>query len=118
MSLNVCIAGATGWVGRPLSAAISRSEDLKLVGAVSRTHQGKKLGDVIDEPGLDLVSARAVEEALHVPTDVLVDYTRPDVVKANVLTAISRGVHVVIGTSGLAEEDFAEINEAALAQQD
>src|ERR1044072_4737015 len=117
MSLNVCIAGATGWVGRPLSTAISRSEDLKLAGAVSRTHQGKNLSDVIDEVGLDLVITGSVEEALHVPTDVLVDYTRPDVVKANVLTAISRGVHVVIGTSGLAEEDFAEINADAISHR-
>ena len=114
MSLNVCIAGATGWVGRPLSAAVFRSADLKLVGAVSRTHQGKDLGEVLGEPGLDLVISGSVAEALRVPTDVLVDYTRPDVVKANVLTAISRGVHVVIGTSGLADEDFVEINRAAL----
>ena len=114
MSLNVCIAGATGWVGRPLSVAVYHSEDLKLVGAVSRTYKGRKLGDVIGEPGLDLVISEQVAEALRIPTDVLVDYTRPDVVKANVLTAISRGVHVVIGTSGLAEEDFVEINEAAL----
>jgi 4-hydroxy-tetrahydrodipicolinate reductase len=116
MSLKVCIAGATGWVGRPLSAAIFRSEDLKLAGAVSRTYEGQNLGEVIDEPGLDLIVSATVEEALRIQTDVLVDYTRPDVVKANVLTAISLGVHVVIGTSGLADEDFAEINEAALTR--
>jgi 4-hydroxy-tetrahydrodipicolinate reductase len=114
MSLNVCIAGATGWVGKPLSVAVHGCEDLRLVGAVSRSFQGRKLGEVIDEPGLDLVISGSVEEALRAPTDVLVDYTRADVVKANVLTAISRGVHVVIGTSGLMEEDFVEINEAAL----
>jgi 4-hydroxy-tetrahydrodipicolinate reductase len=45
---------------------------------------------------------------------VLVDYTRADVVKANVMTAITKGVHVVIGSSGLTEEDFVEINRAAL----
>jgi 4-hydroxy-tetrahydrodipicolinate reductase len=114
MSLNVCIAGATGWVGRPLSLAVFRSEDLRLVGAVSRTYEGKNLGEVLGEPGLDLSISGSVAEALRIPTDVLVDYTRPDVVKSNALTAISRGVHVVIGTSGLAEEDFAEINRAAL----
>src|SRR5918911_3349052 len=101
MSLNVCIAGATGWVGKPLSVAVHGCEDLRLVGAVSRSHQGKKLGEVIDEPGLDLVISGSVEEALRSKTDVLVDYTRPDAVKLNVLMAISRGVHVVIGTSGL-----------------
>jgi 4-hydroxy-tetrahydrodipicolinate reductase len=47
----------------------------------------------------------------------LVDYTKADVVKANVMTAIHKGVHVVIGSSGLTEEDFAEINQAAWDNQ-
>jgi len=48
---------------------------------------------------------------------VLVDYTKADVVKANVMTAIHKGVHVVIGSSGLTEEDFSEINQAAWDNQ-
>jgi 4-hydroxy-tetrahydrodipicolinate reductase len=56
----------------------------------------------------------SVVEALATPTDVLVDYTRADVVKANVMTAITKGIHVVIGSSGLTAEDFGEINQAAL----
>ena len=99
MSLNVCIAGATGWVGKPLSMEVQRADDLNLVGAVSRSHQGENLGDVLGEPGLDLVISRLVADALNASTDVLVDYTAPEVVKANVLTAIGKGVHVVIGTS-------------------
>ena len=114
MSLNICIAGATGWVGRPLSLEVSKAADLNLVSAVSRTYQGKRLGDLLDEPGLDLVISESVAEALQTQVDVLVDYTRPDVVKANVLTAISKGVHVVIGTSGLSDEDFVEIDQAAI----
>lgn len=114
MSLNVCIAGATGWVGRPLSLEVARADDLKLVGAVSRTYKGKRLGDVLHKPGLDLVISESVAEALQTRADVLVDYTRADVVKANVLTAISKGVHVVIGTSGLSDDDFAEIDQAAI----
>jgi 4-hydroxy-tetrahydrodipicolinate reductase len=113
MSLNVCIAGATGWVGRPLCMEVYRADDLNLVGAVSRSHEGENLRDVLDDPGLDLVINRSVEDALNASTDVLVDYTAPEAVKANVLTAIGKGVHVVIGTSGLTEEDFDEINRAA-----
>ena len=45
---------------------------------------------------------------------MLVDYTNADVVKANVLTAIGRGGHVVIGSSGLTDDDFEEINQTAL----
>jgi len=115
MALKVCVAGATGWVGKPLCAAVSRAGDLVLVGAVSRTHSGQNLKDVTGDPGLDLTIRGSVAEAVETPPDVLVDYTQADAVKANVMEAIHRGVHVVIGTSGLTEADFAEIHQAALA---
>lgn len=114
MRLRVCVAGATGWVGKPLCIAISEADNLRLVGAVSRTHKGQRLKDAIGDLNLDLTVSGSVGEALVTPTDVLVDYTRADVVKANVMAAITKGVHVVIGSSGLTEEDFGEINQAAL----
>jgi 4-hydroxy-tetrahydrodipicolinate reductase len=117
MKLKVCVAGATGWVGKPLCLAISGADDLSLVGAVSRTHKGRSLKDVSDDSTLDLVISGSVAEALDTRTDVLVDYTKADVVKSNVMAAIGRGVHVVIGTSGLTDEDFIEINRAALEQK-
>jgi 4-hydroxy-tetrahydrodipicolinate reductase len=113
MKLRVCVAGATGWVGKPLCAAVSRADDLSLVGAVSRSHKGRSLKDALGDEGPDLLVSGSVAEALDTPTDVFVDYTKADAVKANVLTAIRRGVHVVIGSSGLTEEDFAEVGRAA-----
>lgn len=113
MSLNVCVAGATGWVGGPLCLAVSGADDLNLVGAVSRTHRGRSLGEVLGDPSIGLTVSGSVAEALDAPTDVLVDYTSADVVKANVLTAVGRGVHVVVGSSGLTDEDFVEIDRAA-----
>ena len=114
MKLKVCIAGATGWVGKPLCLAVSEADDLTLVGAISRTHKGQRLNDVLGTSNLDLIISGSVAEALETPTDVLVDYTNADVVKANVMTAIRKGVHVVIGSSGLTDEDFTEISHAAL----
>jgi 4-hydroxy-tetrahydrodipicolinate reductase len=117
MNLRICIAGATGWVGKPLCIAVSRAEDLSLAGAVSRGSRGRSLKDVLGDSSLDLPDLKisgSVAEALDTPADVFVDYTKADVVKAHVMTAIDRGVHVVIGTSGLADEDFAEIDRAAL----
>src|SRR5919112_5522324 len=113
MKLNVCIAGATGWVGKPLCLAVSGADDLNLVGAVSRTHKGRNLKDALGNSDLDLTVSGSVAEALNTPTDVLVDYTKADVVKGNVLTAIGKGVNVVIGSSGLTDEDFVEIGRAA-----
>lgn len=117
MKINVCIAGATGWVGKPLCIAISETDDLDLVGAVSRTHRGQNLRDILKQSNIDLIISGSVDEALETPTDVLVDYTKADVVKSNVMTAVRKGVHVVIGSSGLTDEDFVEINEAALEKK-
>ena len=44
---------------------------------------------------------------------MLVDYTHADVVGENVLAALARGVHVVVGSSGLTAEDYAEIDALA-----
>jgi 4-hydroxy-tetrahydrodipicolinate reductase len=117
MKLKICVAGATGWVGQPLCLAVSATDDLELVGAVSRSHAGRKLGEVIGNSDLDLTISGSVAEALDRPTDVLVDYTSAAAVKANVLAAISNGVHVVIGSSGLTDADFNEINQAALERK-
>ena len=114
MKLKICIAGATGWVGKPLCQAVSQADDLRLVGAVSRSHQGRSLKDVVENSDLDLIISGSVDEALDKSTDVLVDYTKADVVKAHVMTAIRKGVHVVIGSSGLTDQDFVEIHQAAL----
>ena len=53
-----------------------------------------------------------VAEALG-DADVLIDYTSATAVKPNALAAIEAGVAVVIGTSGLTADDFAEIDAAA-----
>jgi 4-hydroxy-tetrahydrodipicolinate reductase len=40
---------------------------------------------------------------------VAVDFTTPEAVKDNVRYCIDRGIHVVVGTTGLTEDDFAEL---------
>src|SRR5450759_1979678 len=61
----------------------------------------------------DVHISGSTEEALATPCDVFVDYTSATAVKANVLQAIAAGHHVVIGSSGLSDDDFAEIDRAA-----
>jgi len=94
--------------------AVAGADDLSLVGAVSRTQKGRSLKEAVGGSVPDVTVSGSVAEALETPCDVLVDYTKADAVKENVLTAIEKGVHVVIGSSGLTDEEFVEINEAAL----
>ena len=46
---------------------------------------------------------------------MVIDYPHPTVAKAHVMTAIARGVPMVLGTAGLAAADFEQIDEAAKA---
>lgn len=113
MALNVCIAGATGWAGSELARAFTRTKDLSLSSVISRRYAGQNLGDVLSEPDLDCPIFSHVTESLMNPCDVFVEYTKPGIAKFNVLTAITSGSHVVIGTSGLTEDDYSEIDSAA-----
>jgi 4-hydroxy-tetrahydrodipicolinate reductase len=100
--IRVCVAGVTGWTGSAVAEAVEAAGDLELVAGVSRSDPGH---------------FSSVAEALDaVAADVLVDYTHSNVVKANTLTAIERGVAVVVGSSGLSAADYAEIDAAAQAK--
>jgi 4-hydroxy-tetrahydrodipicolinate reductase len=92
---------------------VGKAADLELVSAVSRTHAGRTLGEVLAEPGLATPIFASVADALAVPCDVLVEFTSPESAKGNILAALEHRCHVVVGTSGLAEDDFAAIDAVA-----
>jgi 4-hydroxy-tetrahydrodipicolinate reductase len=106
--LNVCFAGITGWTAAPIVPAIVASPDLALTAGVARSAAGQTLA------GVPVFAT--VQEALEsAPVDVVVDFTKADAVRGNVSVAIDARKHVVIGTSGLAAADYAEIDEHARA---
>jgi 4-hydroxy-tetrahydrodipicolinate reductase len=113
MGIRVVLAGATGWAGSELARAIAGTGDIVLVGAVSRKNAGKSLGEVLSDQRLALGIKGSAEEALAAGCDVFFDYTRAEAAKANALAALEAGAHVVIGTSGLGQGDYAEIDAAA-----
>jgi 4-hydroxy-tetrahydrodipicolinate reductase len=118
--IKICIAGATGKIGRQLVRAICESADLELVGAVSRGGQNRKLGEVLSDcPAKvqDLLVSGTTAQALETQTDVLIDYTRPEAARVNVKAAILQGVNVVVGTSGLQTDDYANMDALAREHQ-
>ena len=113
MTLRVCLAGATGWAGAALARGIAQAADLELVAGVSRRHAGRRLGEVLGIPELDAPLSASAADALAGDCDVFVEYTQPEAATGNVTAALQRGAHVVIGTSGLADPDFAVIDALA-----
>ena len=109
------MSGGGNRVGRVRTfARIFNATDMELVAAISRRNGGRTLGEVIGIDGLTTTVFASAEEALRTRPDVYVDYTKPDVAKMHVLAALQSGAHVVIGTSGLTNEDYQEINQMAL----
>ena len=78
--INVSVLGARGRMGAEVVKAVSGAKDLKLVAELD-------LGDSLDQ----LISSKA---------EVVVDFTTPDSVMANLEFLISHGVHAVVGTTG------------------
>ena len=78
--IRLCIAGVTGWIGKPLARAVIKSVDFDLVGGVSRKNSDDDLGKILEIPGFSLTISESVSEALNTKTDVLIDYTSPDLV--------------------------------------
>ena len=96
MTLKVCLAGATGWVGRALVAAVAQAGDLALVGAVARQAAGSDAGEAAGIGRLGVKISATLAEALATPCDVVIDYTKPtQAMGATVVQAEARLRHEV-----------------------
>jgi len=113
MTIRVAVAGATGWTGNLLTRTILSSKEFELTGAIARKHAGRDIGLHLGMGEVGLPIVVDLNAALERTIDVLVDYTSASSVKGRTLQAIDRGLGVVIGSSGLTADDYAEIDEAA-----
>jgi 4-hydroxy-tetrahydrodipicolinate reductase len=111
--LRVVLAGATGWAGSALARGIARSDDMRLVAAVARSAAGRTLGDALGIEGLAAPVEATADAALAQGCDVFVEFTKPDSARTHILEALGRGAHVVVGTSGLTDDDYADIDRVA-----
>jgi len=103
--IRVLVSGACGRMGREVVRAVSAESDLDLVAAVDPAHAGEALGE-----GTALVVAGDLAEAIaSCSPDVMVDFTHPAAVEANLRTALGLGVHCVVGTTGIAAQRLEEL---------
>ncbi|WP_194814447.1 4-hydroxy-tetrahydrodipicolinate reductase [Nocardia sp. XZ_19_385] len=88
MTIRVGVLGARGKVGQAICAAVAEAADLELSAAVDK-------GD-------------ALEAFTESKTQVVVDFTHPDVVMGNLKFLVQNGIHAVVGTTGF---DAARLDE-------
>ena len=111
-AIRVIVAGAAGRMGQETVRALA-SPEFEVVAAVDKQCNGESARTVIGPTVPDIPVQNKLGETLDsVPADVMVDFTHPSSAASNTLSALKRGVPVVIGTSGLSNEDMSAIREA------
>ncbi|MCV7251309.1 4-hydroxy-tetrahydrodipicolinate reductase [Mycolicibacterium fluoranthenivorans] len=87
--MRVAVLGAKGKVGATMVAAVRDAADLELSAEVDA---GDALSTLTDSG-----------------TEVVIDFTHPDVVMDNLKFLIDNGIHAVVGTTGFTEERLAQV---------
>lgn len=111
--IRVCVAGATGWTGSAVTKGVLASSDFRLTGAIARKRVGEDAGTVLGSSQCGVAISTGLDAISSENTDVLVDYTEPASVKDRTIKALRKGIRVVIGTSGLTADDYADIDREA-----
>ena len=93
--IKVGVLGARGRMGAEVVKAVTEATDLELVAAID-------LGDSLDQ----IVSSGA---------QVVVDFTTPDSVMANLEFLISKGINAVVGTTGFDDARVAKLKTLVAA---
>ena len=101
--IKILVNGALGRMGRTVLEAVKNDSELELVGAVD-IFEGEVSGVKVETN---------LEKALEIcKPAVMVDFTRPDSVFKNVMTALEKKVSPVVGTTGLNDDAKNKIREA------
>jgi 4-hydroxy-tetrahydrodipicolinate reductase len=102
--IRVGVVGAGGRMGQEVCRAVEGATDMALVAAIDPAHVGS------DAVGHTIVGE--VNALGDLGAEVVVDFTIAEAVRHNVTHYAKRGVHAVIGTSGLGDDDVNRIREA------
>jgi len=103
--IKVAVLGAGGRMGREVTRSIEADPDLELVAAVDPASAG-----FLTESGIQI--SEDIGAVAQAGADVAVDFTHPDAVVENALFCLERGIHVVIGTTGIDREGLDRIENA------
>ncbi len=113
--IKVAVTGAAGRMGGRIITLVSEAEGLEVAGAVEmagHARLGDDAGYVAGCGDLGVVITDSLEQAL-VNADVLIDFTWPEVTLANAEVCARLGKAMVVGTTGLNQEQRDVITRVA-----
>ena len=113
--VKTAITGAAGRMGRTLIEACEQAENVELGVALERPDSSLLGADAGELAGVGKkgIAINANLSAVTDNFDVLIDFTRPEVTMTNVAACRAAGKRMVIGTTGLTDEQKAALQAAA-----
>lgn len=109
--MRVGVIGAGGRLGTVACRAIDRAEGLELAAAVQPSAAGSDLGDLVGVGGG--IEVRGRLQALEGVVDVAVEVTRPPNGARHAAQLLDLGIHAVVGTSGVTDEEVEDLRQRA-----
>lgn len=94
--IKVAVCGANGKMGKEIVKAVSENSETELVAKI------------------DIVNGEysTIEDAnKSTKIDILVDFTQPDAIYQNALYCLNNNINIVIGTTGLKDEQIDELKQ-------
>lgn len=115
--IEVAVTGASGRMGSKIIKTILEQDDMKVIAAIEAPNtplEGKDIGEAIGVGKMDVpvTGAEKLAEVLkEKKPDVLVDFTIADAAVNTIKTSAKCGVNVVVGTTGITDEQMDELKE-------
>ena len=107
--IKVSVCGVGGKMGRTVVEAVLGANDMDLVGGVDPAFAGEALSKLV-AGAPDVPVAESVQASIEAwAPEVMVDFTRPEVVMDNLRAALQAGVACVVGTTGFSDETLEEV---------
>jgi len=112
---NILVTGAAGRMGKCLIEATHNAEAATLSAAVERVGSsfiGVDAGELAGV-GSNAIAVSDSMAGVIEGSDVVIDFTRPEVTLENIKVCLQSGTKMVIGTTGFSEEQKQEIAKAS-----
>ena len=110
--IRVGVLGAAGRMGRQVCAAVLDAHDLELAAGIDPAGDAT-LVQSLARTGPPFAAGPDLQMLADERAEVAVDFTRPEAVLENVRWCVQRGIHAVVGTTGITPEGLDEIGSLA-----
>ena len=114
--IRIAIAGGAGRMGAAVAKVAHQTEDVRLVGAIEHPASAMISADLGEMTGLGKIGVPITDsiEELFGSFDTLIDFSSPESTVNNAAKCANKGLGMVVGTTGLVDEQLEALRSAGL----